>query len=184
MNFELKVNRTQLADGLKRLRKLVKPKKVTEAIFTFENNALMIELGGVTVEATAEGTWRGLVRVAGRAVLNLAVALPADDPLHVSLKDGERLYIGSLSLPCIWHDAEERTIPLPMDAPLTALLGVRYKFTDDEIFRSGLTNPIAEAEAQRKMLTRSAANKLEPLGVRFEDVEQLVDATLRRVNKV
>ncbi len=183
MIFELQVNRNELAEGLKKLRKLIKPRQAGEAILSFESGLLMVELGSITVQATAEGLLRGLVRVSGKSVLNLAEALPANDPLLIKVET-ERLHIGGLSLPCIWHDADEPTIGLPMDAPLTALLGVRYKYTEEQIFRSGLTDPIAEAEARRKMLTCNAANKLEPLGVRLEDVERLVDESLRRANKI
>ena len=81
--------------------------------------------------------------------------------------------------------AQRRTNPiqLPMDAPLPVLLGLPLRYSDQEIFQSGLSNPHSEAVRKRRMLITKAANALEPLGVARGDVEKLVDETIKRINK-
>ena len=87
-------------------------------------------------------------------------------------------------MPCVWHNVEPNPIQLPIDPPLTLLLGLRLKFTDKEIFQSGYSNPLGEAEHKRKMLITKAANALEPLGVKRAEVEKLVGETVKRINKL
>jgi hypothetical protein len=73
---------------------------------------------------------------------------------------------------------------LPIDASLPLLLGLRLKHTDEEIFQSGHSNPVGEAEQKRKMLITKAANALEPLGVKRADIEKLVDEAVKRINRI
>lgn len=183
MRYELKVNRAELAEGLNRLRKLAKPKTNMEAVLSFEKGMFLMYLNGVTIQATAEGELPGLIRITGTRAINLSKILPTDNPLLIALED-ERVSIGSLTIPCTWVNAEPHPVQLSIDPPLTELLGAKLKYTEQEIFTSGLSNPVNDAEAQRKRLIRRAANVLEPLGVRLADVEQLVDSTLRRINNL
>lgn len=184
MRHELEVNRAELVEGLEKLRKLVKkPKPHMEAVFSFEEGNLVVFLNGVSIFASAEGSLPGMARISGIRAISLSKAIPTDDPLTVALEEG-RLSFGSLSIPCTWHDVEPNPIQLPIDPPLTVMLGVRMKYSEDEIFKSGLSKPVGEAEAQRNMLIRRAANALEPLGVHISDVERLVDDTLRRINNL
>jgi hypothetical protein len=182
MRYELKVNRSELANGLETLRKLVKkPKPNMEAVFSFEDGLLEVYLNGFTVQAHAEGELPGLTRIPGVKAINLSKVLPTDDPLIIALEE-ERFYIGSLSIPCYWDNVRPRPIEIPNDAPLTTLLGVRLQYSHDDIFASGLLKPVNEAVNKRKMLVKRAANILEPLGVSLEEVERLVDDAVKRAN--
>jgi hypothetical protein len=184
MRYELKVNRSELFEGLEVLRKTVKKlKQNVDAVLTYRNGMLEVYLNGVEVKASAEGSLPGMTRIPSTQAIKLSKVLPNDDPLTIAL-EGERLYIGSMSLPCIWHNAEPNPIELEIDPPITTLLGVKMKYSEDDIFKSGLSKAVSEAEAQRIMLTRRAANVLEPLGVRQADLERLIEETLRRINKV
>ena len=124
-----------------------------------------------------------MVRIPATQAIKLSKALPADDPLTIA-HDEERLHIGTFSMPCIWHNVEAHPVQLPMDAPLPLMLGLRLKYTDAEIFQSGYSNPLGEAEHKRKMLITKAANALEPLGVKRAEIEKLVDETVMRINKL
>lgn len=183
MRYELKVNRQELLDGLNLLRKTAKPKKNIEAVLSFENGNFVVFVNGVSIEATAEGKFPGMVRIPAVQAITLAKVLPPEDPLTIA-HDEKRLYIGTFSMPCAWNNVEPNPIQLPIDAPLPTLLGLRLKYTDQEIFQSGHSNPLDEAERKRKMLVTKAVNALEPLGVKRPDVEKLVDDAVRKVNKL
>lgn len=183
MRHELKVNRKELLDGLSRLKKAAKPKKNMEAVLSFEKGNFVVFINGVSIDASATGAFPGLVRIDASKAINLAKALPPDDPLTIA-HDEERLYIGTFSLGCTWHNVTAHPVQLPIDAPLPLLLGLRLKYSDQEIFQSGYSNPLGEAEHKRKMLITKAANALEPLGVKRAEVENLVDEAVKRINKV
>ena len=182
MRYELKVNRKHLIDGLNRLRKAAKPKKNMEAVLSFEKRNLVVFINGVSIDASATGEFPGLVRIDASKAINLAKVLPPDDPLTIA-HDEERLYIGTFSLSCAWHNVQAHPVQLPIDAPLPLLLGLRLKYSDQEIFQSGYSNPLGDAEHKKKMLITKAANTLEPLGVKRADIEKLVDETVKRINK-
>jgi hypothetical protein len=182
MRHELKVNRAELADGLRTIRKSVKRKTMMDAVFSFEKGNLVVFLDGVQIEATAEGVFPGMVRIPGIKALSLSDLLPDEDPLRIA-HDGERLYLGTFSMPCTWHNVEPNTIQLPMDAPFTVLLGLPLKYTDQEIFQSGLSKPLQQAQARRKLLTTKAVNLLAEFGVSRIEVEKLVEETIKRLNQ-
>lgn len=182
MRYELKVIRKELLDGLILLRKTAKPKKNMQAVFSFEKGNFVVFVNGVSIEASAEGEFPGLIRIPAPQAITLSKLLPPEDPLTVA-HDEQRLYIGTFSMPCTWHNVAAHPVQLPIDAPLPTLLGLRLKYTHEEIFQSGYSNPLSEAEHKRGMLITKAANALEPLGVKRADVEKLVDETVNRINK-
>lgn len=182
MRYDLKVNRKQLLDGLILLRKIAKPKKNMQAVFSYEKGNFIVFVNGVSIEASAEGEFPGLVRIPAAQAITLSKLLPPEDPLTIA-HDEKRLYFGTFSMPCTWHNVEPHPVQLPIDPSLPMLLGLRLKYTHEEIFQSGYSNPLGEAEHKRKMLITKAANALEPLGVKRVDVEKLVDETVKRVNK-
>ena len=183
MRHELRVNREQLVSGLNTLRKAAKPKKNMEAVLSFEKGNFVVYVNGVSIDSSAEGEFPGLVRIPAPQAITLAKVLPPEDPLTVA-HDEKRLYIGTFSMPCVWHNVDPHPVQLPIDAPLPVLLGLRLNHTDEEIFQSGYSNPLGEAEHKRKMLITRAANALEPLGVKRAEVEGLVDEAVKRINKV
>jgi hypothetical protein len=183
MRHELKVNRSELLDGLIRLKKAAKPKKNMEAVLSFERGNFVVFINGVSIDASASGEFPGLVRIDASKAINLAKALPSEDPLTIA-HDEERLYIGTFSLGCTWHNVQLHPVQLPIDPPLPLLLGLRLKHSNQEIFQSGYSNPVGEAEHKARMLITKAANALEPLGVKRADIEKLVDDAVRAANNV
>jgi len=182
MRHEIKVNRKELLDGLIRLKKAAKPRKHMEAVLSFEKGNFVVFINGVSVEASATGEFPGLVRIDATKAINLAKVLPPDDPLTIA-HDEERIYFGTFSLGCTWHNVQAHPVQLPIDAPLPLLLGLRLKYSDQEIFQSGYSNPLGEAEHKAKMLITKAANALEPLGVKRGDVEKLVGEAVKQANQ-
>jgi len=67
---------------------------------------------------------------------------------------------------------------------LLLLLGLKLKYTDEQIFQSGYSNPLGEAEHKRKMLITKGANALQPFGVARVNVEKLVDETVKHLNNI
>lgn len=182
MTASLKVNRSDLARALKVLRKFIKPKQREEAVLSFENGLLSIELVGAGAKVPAEGEWPGQARIASGAVLGFARALPKDDPLPLRVDEG-RFYLAGLSVPCSWQDSERKKIQLILDPPIHVILGLRMRYSDEEITQSGLMKTVQQAEERRDGLVKQASKLLEPLGVTPTDLQPLVDECVRRKNE-
>lgn len=182
MSYTLHVNQGELLEGLKQITKLVKKKKIGQGVITNENGKLVVYLEGISIEASAEGALPGMVRVDGTVIQKLSKVLPHDNPLTIQL-DGEHLFIGSFSIPCHWANVEPNPVQIPMDASLTDILGLELRHSNDEIFKSSLSNKLSDALSERNKLISWAANKLAPLGVTTTDIEELVDKAVRRANK-
>jgi hypothetical protein len=181
MRHELKVNRKELLDGLIRLKKAAKPKKNMDAVLSFENGNFVVFINGVSIEATAEGQFPGLVRIPAAQAITLAKVLPPEDPLTVT-HDEKRLYIGTFSMGCVFHNVEPNPIQLPIDPPFTLLLGLPLQYTDEQIFQSGLSKPFEEAQRRRKLLTTKAVNLLQEFGISRAEVEKLIEESITRLN--
>lgn len=178
MRYDLRVNRPELVESLKRLSKLVKRKTKSDALLSVANGMLVVSLDGISIETSAEGKFPGLVRIPGAKALTLSKILPSEDPLTIG-HDRQRFYVGTFSMPCAWLKGEPKPIQVPTDAPLTHLLGLKLKHSDEQISKSGLGSAVAAAQSTRMKLERQAAHILEPLGVNLTDIRTLVENCLR-----
>lgn len=179
----LKVDRYQLSQALKNLSKFAKPKQQTEAIVAFDGDAMTIDLAGMTVRASAEGTWSGEARVNVWFLLGIATGLPPGETLSISVEDGKLRISGSstgFSAPCTWQEAGSNVIRLPMNPTFPMVLALRLSRTESEIARSGLKETVEAAEKRRDRLIAQAAMVLEPLGVRPADLRRVVDEAIAR----
>ncbi len=184
MSFSVSVPHRDLKAALKAL-KVVKPKNVPEAIFSFSDGELEIVLSGVTARASAVGTWPGTVRVDGRFLLGLSHSVPTSDPLLpmlVSVQEG-RLKIAGVSCLCtVEQGVQQSVIRLSINAPLHERLYVKQVHSDDEIASSGWMKPVQQAAEERDKLIARAAEVLQPLAVEANDLMKLVDDCIRRKN--
>lgn len=149
-----------------------------EAIFSFVNGELLVDLGGLTAIANAEGTWPGEARTSALFVLKLKKALPKGDFLTLRY-DQDRLYIEGISVPCIWQDLGAAKANLALGVSLTELLRARSRYTDAEIKGSGLTDAVRKAVGIRDGLIEKAAKILTPLELEPEEIYRLITKHLR-----
>lgn len=173
------VARAELQRALRLLIKFYKAKDQGEAILTFAEGELHIELVGSGVSVPANGRWDGEVRVPGMFMVAMAKALPPENPMPIFVEAG-RLHMGRQSAPCIVQRAAQKRIELAINAPLADILRVRLSCSDAEIERSGLSRLVRDAEHQRDAMIERAAEQLRKLEVRREDLRHLVDESLRR----
>lgn len=175
----LSVNQSELAQALKTLRKFIKRGQKDEAVFSLTDGMLTIDIGGITVKATASGKLHGQACIRWAYLIGVANVVPTEDPVVFRFEDN-RLVIGSTSLPCIWQEVVADVIDLPMNPPLPIVLNLRGKYTDEHIARSGLTGVVFMAEERMHKLIDEAASTLAELGVSRVDVERVVEHALAR----
>jgi hypothetical protein len=168
----LAVNRQQFCDGLKLL---LKAQAFTghPAQFTFSGGRLHVALLGASFTAEASGHWIGEVLVDDQLLSRAAqVSWPEQPSLQIST-DGRRLRIESLVLACTWNGLEYPRIPLAINCSLLEILRLPREYSPADIARSGLTERLAAAEAERERLIglaaehiRRAEEALVPLGLK------------------
>jgi hypothetical protein len=183
MKNDLRVERADLIDALKKLKKLVKRKTPAQAFLSFEKGMLVVSLDGISIECSAEGQFPGIVRIPGVKALTLSEVLPLEDPLTIG-HDKQRLYIGPFSMSCGWLEGKPEPIQVPTDAPIRHMLALRLKYSEEQILKSGLSGAVHNARAVRTKLEHQAAYVLEPLGVTLSDIQTLVENCLRHSSGV
>jgi hypothetical protein len=180
MNPHLDVERPGLTQALKAVNQvLAKKRGAGEAIFSYEDNQLQIDVGGLTVYANASGDWPGQARVSRSFAVNLIYGLHDIDPIPMRVDSG-RLYVGNLSTTCAWSESQATPIFLPVNANLADILATAMNHSPAAIGRAGLTQAVLDAEEQRSDLEARAAKILAPLGITLTDLHSLADACIKR----
>jgi hypothetical protein len=165
--------------GIKTLSAVVK--KPGDAVIRFADGLLVVEVSGTEAELKAEGEWPGRARVNGTWLLGAWRTLPESGPLALGYDDF-LLSIGAIRVKAIWQDIAPATfIELPVNATPTDLLCAWVAFSEAEITSCGLAARIESALEARRRAEMRALDALECMGVRAEDIEEIVDRGLRRV---
>ena len=175
----LMVDRTELVRALGVLAKQVKRKHVGDAIISYEDGKLRIDLDGLSVKAAAEGEWPGRARVAASFAVAAAGLDFPNEQVSIRIVPG-LIYIERFFRSCEWqHDAVD-LIQLPVNPSTLTVLAKTLDHTPAEIRRSGISEITYKAEERREDLILRAATRLKPLGVGLDDVRELVDRAIRR----
>lgn len=177
------VSQRELADAFKTLRTYIRRYENVEAVFTFNEGALTIDVPGIKVRVSGKSSLCGQAYVRWYYLYCVAAEVPTDDPVLIRVEAG-RLIIGSTSLPCNWQETIAKLIEMPMDAPLSDILELRLQYDDEQIARSGLTEIVWNAELRMHELVNQAAALLEQFGVEYVEILQLVEDSLKRKNQV
>ena len=142
----LRVGRTGILEVFRLLLTVGKPRKSEQVVLSFDGRCLHFDLSGVTATAPAEGSWPCQVRVRAGALLPLAKVPPAGDPLVVRVED-ERIHFGpTFSCACCLQPIWRASIQFPLNDDADMLLGLKLRYTPEEIEHSGLKDSVANAE--------------------------------------
>ena len=179
MGHVLEVKRSELEAAFRLIRRLCRPKPGEQAVFSYDAACLHVDCGGVTVTPGARGCWPGQVRMDAKQLVTWARLMPSGDPLVFRFQEG-RLWLGNSSCKAELQGAWAKGIDMPMNASSLDFFVLSFTHPREEIEAAGYAGPVAAAErwAQAKIL--HAAECLADLGVTHSDVEELVEACVRR----
>jgi hypothetical protein len=189
MQYELRVDRFDLLEGLKRIaprnstearryQKLFDNKRgKPKADLAFDGKFLSIEALDNVIVAKAEGVWAGFATVNASLVVALASAPPAGEPVVLAC-DGEHLRFGPLTVGCTWQSVAHTLLDLPATPDWIEALSFKYRTTRARIIKGGFQSQIQEAEHNLDKLIRRVAKSLAPLGVSDQDIRTLVESRL------
>ena len=175
---DLLVSVAALKTGLRQAR-AAKAFSGQPAQLTFDESSLIFSLGGFHFAVPATGYWSGEVLVAANFLKQLGQGpLLTDHEIRVST-DGVELTIGMMFVGCEWHGLEYPRLELPLDARLCDVLALRWKYSETDIARSGLSDRFCKAEADCTQLIDKTVEPLRPLGVSRRMIQNMVDSALK-----
>ncbi len=101
---DVRVDAAELVEGFKQLRRWFKQNRRVDALFSFEDGTLVIDVNPVLIKAQATGEWHGTARVPGKKLLWETRELSQssskqEPPIHIRVR-GNYLWIGAFALPC------------------------------------------------------------------------------------
>lgn len=171
----LEVQRDELTQALRTLRRVMKPTSHKELVLTLENKQLVIACVGASTAINASGRWAGSVTVSSQSLLPLG-RLPSDsDPIRLEVRDG-RLRIGKLSVPCKWNESKDPQIELPLNPPLPLLLSLARAYSASEIANQGgdVAKLIDSATRRANQIITDVHRSLAPFGIPKDAVTEFV----------
>jgi hypothetical protein len=179
--MSVSVLKPSFMQGIRTLAKLAKPNPEAEVVFFREGRELVISAVGGSHRMPIEGNWEGQVRVSSDFLRLLTKVPPTASPVIIAV-EGDKLRIGTSKLPCITQLDVAPPIEIPHDPPLHVVLALECSHSREEIERSGLLPTLENAQSERDRLLEQAADTLNPLGVKQEDLRLLIDRCVRRAN--
>lgn len=174
----LQVDLAELLPALKSMNRILKASRKAEAVLSFEEETLRIELPGMSVGIVATGEWSGQARIPAAFLQMTARVPPTTTPVSFLVADG-RLHINGSAVACAWDSNNASRIMLPLNPTFIMILSVVYHYTPDDIEKSGIENLVTEAKEQRDIKIGRALSALEEFGVTRAELRALVDEKMR-----
>lgn len=186
MTCHLQADRKELTSVLKALAQSVKGKTRREVILSFADGVLTIRLAWFSAQASATGTWSGLVAIPGHDLVMLGRAVGKQKekdilemPVTIRL-DGRRVIVGNDAFPLQWYDEAGDKIHLPLNAELSEILALRYQYSYDEIKRSDYDVLLVASERKRDRVIDRAHKLLNQFSITREEIESWVEESIKR----
>lgn len=168
-SWQLSVDRTEFVKALKLVGSAGRAVRSAEAILTFDDQRLAIDLSGNAAQVAATGDWPTEVRLPGDSLERLAKSLPKYDPLLLKV-DGERLFAANFSIPCEWRlysrpvSTPAREM-IPANADVFDVLMTASRCSPEEIDTAGASALVSNAQQKLEKLCEKAASFLGSYGV-------------------
>ena len=148
-----------------------------EAVLSFSDGKLNVDIQGVTSAIRARGRWTGQVRIPVTMLSAIEGGLGKGELLLTV--QGQALSFDDMTVGCVWDDSVRASIRFPQTSDIINKLRTFDRYTEDEIDRSGLGGIARDAYEERDKMIKRAAKALAPLGIEAEDVRDLVNRHVR-----
>src|SRR6185369_10028630 len=98
----LQVKQGDLKKRLRLLGKLCRCKPGTDALISYENHSMRIDVENRSLTIPAVGEWPIQARIPGCFLRSFTEMAPAEETIIIRIADG-RFYFGSASIGCTWR---------------------------------------------------------------------------------
>jgi len=179
MSACVQVDRKQLAEALRMLLRIKGRKRVNQAVITFDDGALHFEYMGFGASVAARGHWRGRAIVSGTVLPAMARIPPSAESVEVKVL-GDLLHVDTFCTRCEWMDIAPPLPPQSFEPTLRERVAMSLQQPESVITSSGLARAVATAQKKRDSLIEEAAAILEPLGITYEWLLNVVNEDIAK----
>ena len=177
-SWHLSVDRAEFAKALRSVGRAGKDVRLANAVLTFDQNRLAIDLLGSVTQLPASGDWPSEVRLLGVHLERLARSLPEEDPLPLKV-EGKRLFVARFSIPCECRLSGAVATPvrelIPANADLFDILMMAARCSQEEIEAAGASSLVSNAQLKLDELCLKAAGILGAYGISPLHLRQLCE---------
>ncbi|MCX8014763.1 MAG: hypothetical protein N2748_01975 [candidate division WOR-3 bacterium] len=178
----LEVNTEKLRHGLNLITKFSQPKRYGgESVLSYKDGILTINNKGFTFRIEAKGKWQGSVIVPTIYLSELGKLLPSD-PIIIIKTIGNQFYLGPSGFDCITYNEEIPYIELPVEPPLWMILGLKFKYNNDELEKARILNMVKKAENDLQNIIEKVAKVLRPVGINATEIEKFIYDWMKQRN--
>ncbi|WP_417230522.1 hypothetical protein [Brevundimonas sp.] len=177
--FELSVDRTAFSKGLKTATTGIRGKSPFKVRLHFGEGLLFVSGPGAGANIDAEGAWPGAVLIDGIAAKALASRLPDPKPFVLVIEE-RRLKIGGFTMPVEAMDIAPKATDIVLGAGSHAVLLAVQKHGAPAVVASIGDAAIEKARREAYQAVNMAFSHLRDFGVRRQDVELCLEASIRR----
>lgn len=177
--YQISVDREALSDGLRTATTGIRGKSTFKVRLELQGKFLSVSGPGAGCDVPAEGSWPGAVLLEGAAAKALATRLPAGQPLRLVV-DGQQLRIGGFSMPVERMDIAPRLAELTLGADSHTILLAVERHGEPRVIASIGEAAVRTAQRAAAQAVNMAFSHLKIFGVRRQDVELCLEASLRR----
>lgn len=175
--WALQVQRSEFAQALRTVSRAGKGLREAQALLSFEDGDLAIEIAGSSARIPAQGNWPSEVRLPGDVLAKLARSLPEEDPLSLRV-EGKRFFAARFSIPCEWRMYSHKVSTpvkelLAANADLFEILMLRSRCSAEEIDAAGAASLMSDAESRLEAICQKAAQALNGYGVTTHHLRRL-----------
>jgi hypothetical protein len=137
-------------------------------------------VGAIECKIGGQGYFDGQGYLAGKVVSQLLYLDPDHDPMPVG-RLPEYLQIGNLRLSCQWKSLTAITkLPTWLNSTLLDNLALEQRYSTEQLQESGMGPVVEAAIKERDQRITKAYDLLQPMGVKFEDLRNLVILAIKQ----
>ena len=123
---------------------------------------------------TASGSFIGIGRLSGTIVKGLKAFLPDSEEVTITQSEN-RISFDKLKVSCVWEvEALPSQMQLPINLTFLEILGMRYKYSIEEIENAGYLKVLEKAEEDKDKQIWKAVDALTSFDIGYWQINSLV----------
>jgi hypothetical protein len=173
------VSRKELRQVLKTLALSAKGKSPPHLVVYCGVNSLYLRVGASECKIEGIGYFDGQGYLPGKIVSKLLLVDMDQDPIPFG-RLPEHLCIGNLRLLCQWKQLSTSRLATWMNATFMDHLSLEQRYSKEQIQESGMWPVVEAAVKDRDQRIAKAYELLQPMGVKLEDLRNLVILAIKQ----
>lgn len=177
----VEVHHDDLMQAFKSLAILYKKSYSPDLVVFTKDDMLFLTAGSMTCKIPAEGSFDGVGYLKGSFIKSIKSLIPDIEKISI-IQTQDRIGFSNLRFSCRWESSEEKVdIRIPLGLSFIEILGLKYKYSLDELKLSGYLPIIEKSEKRKEELIDKAHDYLYEFRVSFSEIESLVENKIKEI---